>query len=307
MPHLFAYVEQAFQFLGDQLAIINVSFLAVALLVHAVGKLVGTRAWTNILRHIYPSESIRWRDIATTSLASGAADAIVPFAGGTPLRIFLVKHKYSRTHYPALASSLLLEALFDTVCLVALSLWLLFSGLIPDNLVSWSDLSPLQLLSLLPTPLERILVLIAALAASYLFVRFLRSRQESTTGRLRLFWQQAKQGLGMLSAPLLFTRKVISWQALTRLLQLISIMFFLAAFGLPHGILVALLVVAAQSFSSLIPVPPGDTIMTAAIITFAFAKLTPGTSLTATGVTLLVVVMPTLISALNIGMGLVGF
>ncbi len=88
----------------------------------------------------------------------------------------------------------------------------------------------------------------------------------------------------LLRYPRRYAREVLPWQALSRVLRLLALACFLAAFGLPATPAAVLLVVFAQSTGRLVPFSPASVGAGAAILAATFEPVT-GTAVPVSQVT----------------------
>src|SRR3954447_14486999 len=105
--------------------------LLLALLLHFGNLLLRTRAWRNILQAAHPASTVRWRTVAGAYLAGVGMNAILPARGGDVMKVYLVHRGVKGISYPAVASSLLAETLFDFVLGLGLMLWAYSAGAAP--------------------------------------------------------------------------------------------------------------------------------------------------------------------------------
>lgn len=286
------YAAHGSNFVASQLMSVNWTLLLLGLSVYLFSQILRTNAWTNILRAAYPVEKIKWRFVALASLAGSGVNAIVPASAGTPVKLFLVKHKYNKTHYPTLASSLIAETTFEAFCGISLIIWLLVSGLLPTELIDPGQLPFVKLYNVADSFFLKSLVVVGVVGIAVALFLFVHKRAMR-------FWTRIKQGLVIFKNPRRFLTGVVSWQLSARLIRLVSLMLILAALNLPHAILVALLFMAAQSATSMLPIPPGGTFVRLAFLSYAFARLMPGHAPSAVEITLLATLVPTLTSIVN--------
>jgi len=206
-------------------------------------------AWRNIIRAAYPDVFVPRRTVLGAYLAGVGVNAIIPARGGDVLKLYLVHHRVEGTSYPTLASTLIVETLFDMVVAAGILAWALTIGVLPglDVLphlpqVDWSyPLSHIR---------ESLIVALVWLvvAALLLLIAFRRFQN---------FKERVRQGFAILGDFKRFVREVVSWQSLSWIFRLASIYFFLEAFRVPSSLHNALLVLAVQSLSTLLPLTPG--------------------------------------------------
>ena len=206
-------------------------------------------AWRNILRASYPELRIRRRTVFGAYLAGVGVNAVIPARSGDVLKIYLVHHRVEGTSYPTLASTLFVETLFDSVLAAVILAWGFAIGVLPGlNViphlpqVDWSW--PLQH--------RREALIIGVVWLAVLVAFFIVA-----VARVRNFKERVRQGFAILGDFKRYVRQVVSWQFLSWLFRLGSVYFFLRAFQVHASLHNALLVLAVQSISTLLPITPG--------------------------------------------------
>jgi glycosyltransferase 2 family protein len=244
--HLFLHDAGSF---FHHLAAVDFRALGIACALHALRLAVRPLAWRNIIAAAYPRARIRRTSVVAAYLGGVGLNAIVPARGGDALKLFLVKRRVAGSTYPTLASTLVVETLFDSVVGLALLLWAIHLGALPSlhalphlpNLDwRWPFRHPLALKVGLPLLFVLLVALLVWLAR-----------------RVVAFWERVKLGFAILRTPVEYLRLVVTWQALGWGLRLASIYWMLRAFHLPATVHNAVLVQVAQSLSTLLPLTPG--------------------------------------------------
>jgi glycosyltransferase 2 family protein len=242
--------------------------LAIALGFQLLRLLARVPAWRNILRAAYPEVTIPRRTVLGAYLAGVGVNAVVPARGGDFLKLYLVKHRVEATTYPTLASSLLVETLFDTVLAGALLVWALAIGVLPglDVLphlpqVDWSwPFRHKREAAVIGAVWLAVLILLVVIAFS----------------RVRSFKERVAQGFAILRPFRRFVTQVCSWQALSWGFRLASVYFFLEAFQVPATLHNALLVLVVQSLATLFPFTPGGVGTQQGLLVFVFDRAASG-------------------------------
>jgi glycosyltransferase 2 family protein len=242
--------------------------LAIALGFQLLRLLARVPAWRNILRAAYPEVTIPRRTVLGAYLAGVGVNAVVPARGGDFLKLYLVKHRVEATTYPTLASSLLVETLFDTVLAGALLVWALAIGVLPglDALphlpqVDWSwPFRHKREAAVIGAVWLAVLILLVVIAFS----------------RVRSFKERVAQGFAILRPFRRFVTQVCSWQALSWGFRLASVYFFLEAFQVPATLHNALLVLVVQSLATLFPFTPGGVGTQQGLLVFVFDRAASG-------------------------------
>jgi uncharacterized membrane protein YbhN (UPF0104 family) len=244
--HTFFHAVEVF---WDHLAAVRWEALAIALGWQLLRLGLRGIAWRNILAYAFPETRVRTLPVVGAYVAGVGVNAIAPARVGDLIKLYLVKHRIEGSTYPALASSLVTETLFDFVAAGAIFIWALTAGVVPsENVikhlpsVDWSW--PLQH----PRWTVVILLVIAALVVAGII--YARRRVESLRADLG-------RGLAILRDRRAYLTKVVSWQALSWVARLAMIYWFLKAFRLTPSLHNALVVQTVDSLSTLMPVTPG--------------------------------------------------
>jgi glycosyltransferase 2 family protein len=242
--------------------------LAIALGFQFLRLVARVPAWRNILRAAYPDLAIPRRTVLGAYLAGVGVNAVVPARAGDVLKVYLVKHRVEDTTYPTLASTLIVETIFDTVLAGALLVWALFIGVLPGlNVlphlpqVDWSW----------PLRHTREAVVIGAVWIGVLILFLIIA-----FARFRSFKERVAQGFAILRPFRRFVNQVCSWQALSWGFRFASVYFFLEAFSVPATLHNALLVLVVQSLSTLFPFTPGGVGTQQGLLVYVFDRAGSG-------------------------------
>lgn len=237
--------RQAVEALGDRVAAIGWWALAAGVACAIGNSAARTRAWRNILAAAYPDATVRWWDTFRAYYAGVGLNSILPARAGDLLKLFLMKRRVRDSTYPALASSLLAESVFDALVGACLIVWAWQLGILP-GLPSLPRLPAFELSWYAERPW------ILAIVGAVLLVALVY-----VAVRVRAFWQHVKQGLVILTMPGAYLRRVALVQALGWCLRVASAYWFLAAFNVPATLENALLVLVAGTVGTLLPATPG--------------------------------------------------
>src|SRR3954452_8611056 len=109
--------------------------LGLALLCHVIKLLFRARAWQNIIAASYPGNGLKFRSAAGAYIAGVGVNSIAPARGGDLVKLYLVKHRVEKATYPTLASTLVVETIFDFFVAGALMIWALSIGVLPTHQV----------------------------------------------------------------------------------------------------------------------------------------------------------------------------
>ena len=156
---------------------------------------------------------------------------------------------YEDSSYATLAPTLLLETVFDALVASVLLGWALTLGALP-SFSALPDLPTIDWHWPLQHPWSAVAIAVVwTVVIGVLMVRGVRS--------MRDFRARVRQGFTILHQPKRFLTGVISWQALSWVLRVASVFFFLRAFHVPATTQNAVLVLTVQSLSTLLPFTPG--------------------------------------------------
>jgi uncharacterized membrane protein YbhN (UPF0104 family) len=233
----------------EHLASVGWTALAIALLLHLVKVLVRTVAWQNILAAAYPGTRIRWRGVFGAYVAGVGINSIAPARVGDAVKLFLVKRRIPESGYATLTPTLLVETIFDFFVATVLVLWAAAIGVLPSAQVIKRLPSVDWSLPFRHPNVTFVLVAIVVLGALSALV-FAQTRIEE-------FWTRVAEGFAILRDPGRFVRQVVLWQAISWILRLASVYWFLKAFHVHATVHNALLVQVVDSLSTLIPFTPG--------------------------------------------------
>lgn len=233
----------------DHLAAVKWDALGIALALHLLRLSVRTFAWRNILRAALPGSRVPRRTVFGAYLAGVGVNSILPARSGDVLRSVLIKRRVPEAHYPTIAASLIVETLFDTLVGLVFLVWAIQLGVLPsfgilDTLdsIDWSW----------PAQHPQWFGIVASIVAVGLILLGIRMARH-----VRDFRERVRQGFSILHQPWRYVREVVLWQALSWVLRIASILWFLEAFGLQRKLHDAFLVQVVQSLSTLLPFTPG--------------------------------------------------
>jgi uncharacterized membrane protein YbhN (UPF0104 family) len=224
--------------------------LIVACACHSARLVLRTWAWRNVLQAAFPETRVKWRSAAGAYFAGVGVNSILPARAGDALRAYLIKRRIEGATYPTIASTLVVETLFDSAVGGAVLAWALLSGALPGldvlpNLpsIDWSwPIHHPKAAAIVAAGLLSAIAIGLALGAS----------------RARELRQRFAQGFAILRRPRYrYYRSVVVWQALSWVLRLVSIYFFLRAFHVHPTLYNAFLVQAVLSLSTVLPFTPG--------------------------------------------------
>lgn len=223
--------------------------LAFALGFLAAMELARAWAWRNVLRAAYPDTRISFLQLTAAYLAGAGINAIAPARAGDVTKVFLVKRQVPGSSYPAVASSFLVQTIFDTAAGILVLLYAVSQGLLPQP-PTLPDLPAFEISFWAAHPQAFLITTAAVILAITVAVYLLAHR-------VRRFWDRVKQGAAILTKPRRYLREAAAWQAVGWLCRFAAFWFFLEAFGIGGSIGAVMLVMSVQAISTIIPLTPG--------------------------------------------------
>ncbi len=238
--------------------------LGIALACHVVKLLFRGRAWQNIIRASYPDDGLKYRSALGAYVAGVGVNSIAPARGGDLIKLYLVKHRMAEAKYPTLASTLVVETMFDFVVAGCLMVWALSIGVLPTHqvysripTVDWKFFLRHEIATGIGLAVLAVVALVLALWA--------RRRVEQ-------FWSRVRLGFAILGNRRRFVFGVIVPQAISWVLRIASLFFFLRAFHVDATVHNALLAQVVDSLSTLFPATPGGAGTKQGLIVYLFRE-----------------------------------
>jgi uncharacterized membrane protein YbhN (UPF0104 family) len=243
----------------------------IALACQLVKLLFRARAWQNIIRAAYPAGRLRYRSAFGAYVAGVGVNSIAPARGGDLVKLYLVKHRTEGATYPTLASTLVVETMFDFFIAGGLMIWALSIGVLPTH----------QVYSRIPTVDWKFFLrheegtaiglVVLALVGVVLFL-WARQRGEE-------FWAHVRLGFAVLDDRRRFVLGVLLPQAVSWVFRIATLYFFLKAFGVHASVHNALLAQVVDSLATLFPATPGGAGTKQGLIVYLFRGSTVSRSL----------------------------
>jgi len=87
------------------------------------------------VRAAYPGARLRYRHAVGAYVAGVGVNSVLPARGGDVVKLYLVKHRTEGSTYPTLASTLVVETIFDFFVAGGLMIWALSIGVLPTHQV----------------------------------------------------------------------------------------------------------------------------------------------------------------------------
>jgi len=231
------------------LAAVRWDMLGIALACHGVKLLFRSWAWRAIVNAAYPKSRLKLRSAIGAYVAGVGVNSIVPARGGDLVKMYLVKHRIEDSSYATLAPTLVVETLFDFFVAGGMIIWALSIGALPAHQVysrtpsvDWKFFLRHDQLTLIVA-----IILFVVLGALFIWARMEWDGFKERVGR----------GFAILRDRARFFWQVIVPQAISWVLRVASLFFFLKAFGVPGTIHNALLALVVDSLATLFPATPG--------------------------------------------------
>jgi uncharacterized membrane protein YbhN (UPF0104 family) len=237
--------------------------LLLAVAFHLLRLLMRIRAWQNILQAAYPETKVRYWNTFGAYMAGVGVNAIVPARGGDVVKLYIARHRIEGSSYPTLASSLVVETLFDFVVASILFLVAIQMGLLP-GVPDLPRLPAFDWAFVVEHPRVAILIWCLLLGGLILFVAW-------ASRHVTAFRQKLVLGFAILHDWRQYAREVVSWQAGSWVARVGSTFFFLRAFHVDATAETTLAVLVVGGLSTMLPFTPGGAGTQQAILVFALA------------------------------------
>jgi len=234
---------------AENLARIDLPYLAIALVLSLGLQLCRARAWANALHAAYPDGAVSDRGVFGAFLVGVGMNGILPARGGDALKIVLAKRSVTGSNYPSVISSFAVLSPFDSGIGLLVLLYAITQGLLPAaprlpelpafEVSFWAGHPQLLIITVT-------LLLMGLVALIWVLAH-----------RVAGFWAHLKQGVAIFREPARYFREVFAWQAAGWVLRFASFWFFLDAFHIGGSFETVLLVMSVQAISGALPFTPG--------------------------------------------------
>jgi uncharacterized membrane protein YbhN (UPF0104 family) len=250
------------------LASVDWKWLAIGIACHLCKLLAVSRAWRNIVKAAYPEQPVRWRQLYGAYVAGTGVNAVIPARGGDVVRLFLAKRRVEGATYTTLVSTSLLQTLFDMVIASCFILWAITQHVLPGlDVLRSPSLPALDYGWAFRHPTAGLVLFGLLLLFGTLLVAWIAERVEEFKARVA-------QGFAAFRDRSYYVTHVASWQVLDWSLRLVTVFFFLKAFGIPATARNALLVQVSQSLATIFPVSPAGIGTEQALLVYVFRNVT---------------------------------
>ena len=253
-----------FSNLWDTMSEISVGSLIAAVTLKTVQTSLTAFGWYSILRFAYPN-AVRWRDIWACYAASVALNGILPANIGTLVMLLMFTAIIARATFAAVLGGYAVQKIFFTLIGVFIYLYLFLS-------VSGSFDIKFEFVHTHPWAT-------AILFGGGAFLLYLLARR--IWPRVLKWWDQAKEGGGILAHPrkyflLVFLPSFLAWVASLGVMGV-----FLHAYGIPVSFDTLMRICGGNSIANVTSVTPGGAGVTQAFNVASLNGVTDATTATA--------------------------
>jgi len=250
------------------LATVEWKWLAIGILCHLCKLVAVSRAWQNIIQAAYPDRPVRWRQMFGSYVAGTGVNAIIPARGGDVVRLFLAKRRIEGSTYTTLVSTSLLQTLFDMLVASCFILWAVTQHVLPGvDVLRSPSLPSLDYSWAFRHPTAGLILFGLLLFLGTALVAWVSERVEE-------FRAKVAQGFAAFRDRSYYLRRVVLWQVVDWTLRLVTVFFFLRAFGIPATLHNVLLVQVSQSLATIFPVSPAGIGTEQALLVYIFRNVT---------------------------------
>ncbi len=232
-----------------------------------------SRACFNVLRAAYPTERFPWRNIWGAYVAAYGVNMVFPARFGNVVRLFLTKTSIPNSSYPAVASSFLVDTVFDLTVAVPVLIFAFTQGVFPKP-PDFSKLNAFDLSYLAAHPQFTLFLLTFLAVLVLVLFAFL-------SVRVRAFWARVRQGLTIIFDRRRYFREVWLVQLGGWCFRFFAFWMLLDAFHVGGSVRNVLLVYGVAAVSSLIPLTPGGAGVQQALLVKVFAGSAAGATVAA--------------------------
>ncbi len=256
MSNVFAAVEAFWNYLSA----VQLLPLLLGIGCHIAKTMCASRAWRNVLAAAYPEARIRWPAIYAAYIAGAGVNAVSPARVGDVVRLTMAHRAVNGATYTTLVSSSIVLSIVDVSLASLLFVWAFSQGVFPSIDVLPS-LPSFDFAWFFEHPRVSELILLALVFGLIAFAVWIRTHVTE-------FRRQVGQAFTVLRTPLKWARSVLVWQLAEWALRLATIWFMLGAFGIQQSLRNVLLVQAAESLATLVPISPGGLGTTQAFLVY---------------------------------------
>jgi uncharacterized protein (TIRG00374 family) len=248
----------------SNLAKVDVLSLILALAAFGIYLALRSRAWFNVLRAAFPDEAFPFRRIWGAYMAAYGFNNVVPARGGDVMKVFLTKISIPGSNYPAVASSMAVEAIYDATIAIPVLAFAFTRGVFPKP-PDFASLDAFDL-SWIASHMRATLFILTVLGV-LVFVAF-----AVLSARVRAFWARIRQGFAILSDRRRYFREVFALQFAGWLFRFTAFWFLLDAFGVGGSVQNVMLVLGVNAVAAIVPFTPGGAGVQQALLVKVFGS-----------------------------------
>jgi glycosyltransferase 2 family protein len=243
----------------DALTAMNWEWVVVALVFNLLSVFARSLAWDVAIKQSMPPPHPRYPLVFSAFCVGLFGNAVLPGRVGELARVAVLRrHLPGRGGTtPRLVGSVFAHRMFDLFPMIALVVWVLLFARIPR----WAYFSIEAALAV-----GVVLFLVALTLA-----RMHQSSAVEGMGRLRLLWDRARQGLGVMRQPIA-AAIAGAFQFAGWALQLLAVWAVMFAFHLHLSIVAAGLVLVLMNVATIFPLWPGNVGLTQAAIALPLTR-----------------------------------
>jgi uncharacterized membrane protein YbhN (UPF0104 family) len=253
-----------FSDLWDTISTISLGYLIAAVALKTVQTSLTALGWFAILRYAYGG-AVRWRDIWACYAASVALNGILPANIGTLVMLIMFTAIIARATFAAILGAYAVQKIFFTVIGIFIYLYLFLS-------VSGSFDIRFEFVHTHPWAT-------ALLFGGGAFLLYLLARR--IWPRIVAWWEDAKEGGGILAHPRVYLLRVFLPSFLAWVASLGVMAVFLAAYDIPVTFDTLMRICGGNSIANVTSVTPGGAGVTQAFNVASLSGITDATTATA--------------------------
>jgi uncharacterized membrane protein YbhN (UPF0104 family) len=253
-----------FSDLWDTISTISVGYLIAAVVLKTVQTSLTALGWYYILRFAY-GEAVRWREIWACYAASVALNGILPANLGTLVMLIMFSAIIARATFAAILGGYAVQKIFFTLSGAFVYLYLFLS-------VSGSF--DIKFAFVHTHPWATLVLFVGGAFLLYLLARRIWPRVVK-------WWEEAKEGGGILAHPRLYFVRVFLPSFLAWVASLGVMAVFLAAYDIPVSFDTLMRISGGNSIANVTSVTPGGAGVTQAFNVASLTGITDATTATA--------------------------
>ena len=235
--------------------------LTLGIVFHVVRLTLRVRAWQNILHASYPGSEVPYGTAFGAYVAGVGINSLAPARGGDVVKVYLARQRIEESSYPTLASTLLVETIFDFLVATGLFCYALALGVLP-GLPDLPKIPAFDWSFVVEHPRLAVFFGCVLLGGIIVFVAW-------ASRRVTAFKEKVAQGFVVLGDRRAFLKQVVSWQAASWLARGLGVYCFLRAFHIDAGVDTVVAVLVVQGLSTMLPFTPGGAGTQQAVLVFA--------------------------------------